>query len=72
MNTIRLTVNSKVEKTFAILEQHLPSLSRTEILKLGLSSLMQELYNKNAVDIQEYIKKLNATEEDNGSNKVYK
>ena len=72
MNTIRLTVNSKVEKTLTFLERCLPSLSRTEILKLGLSYLVQDLCNKNAADNQEYIKKLNSTKEDNGSNKVYK
>jgi len=57
MNSIRLTLNKNLENIFQTLEQEYQTLSRLEILKLGLN----ELFRKNK---QEYIYQLNEDEEE--------
>jgi hypothetical protein len=47
MQTIRLTLNENVEEVLAFLEKKLKPLSRTEILKLGLTEIYQKTLQKN-------------------------
>ena len=48
MDTLRLTLNKKLEDVFKLLELEFKPLSRTEIVKLALSDIYQKAVKKNS------------------------